>query len=190
MRQFAPVFARSLTGPYIHVVMPLSLPRILFEPRRYPALILAASIGVLAGAFFFQHVVGLDPCVLCIWQRYPYVAAIALMLVAIYCLGAGGRGWLLGLCGLVFLAGAGIAFFHAGVEQHWWRGTAECAGGMAMGQGVADLMARAQAAQPARCDEIPWSLFGLSMAGYNVLISLALAAASLHAARRLIREQP
>ncbi len=170
--------------------MPPFPPRIPFEPRRYPALILAASIGVLAGAFFFQHVIGLDPCILCIWQRYPYVATIALSLFAIFCLGAGGRGWILGLCGLIFLAGAGIASFHVGVEQHWWQGTAECAGGMAPGLGLADLMAKAQAAAPARCDEIPWSLFGISMAGYNVLISLALAAASLHAARRLIGERP
>ncbi len=166
------------------------MPQFLFEPRYFPSLILAASIGVLGGAFFFQHVVGLDPCILCIWQRYPYVATIALSLIAIFCVGAGGRGWILGLCGLVFLAGAGIAGFHVGVEQHWWQGTAECTGAIAPGRGVADLLARAQAVQPVRCDEIPWSLFGVSMAGYNVLISLALAAASFYAARRLIGERP
>lgn len=155
-------------------------------PRHYPALILAASAGVLLTAFGFQHIGGLDPCVLCIRQRYPYVATILLSLLAVGLASARARGGLLALCGVIFLVGGGIAAFHVGVEQHWWQGTAECTGAVAQGLSLADVLAQAEAGPGARCDEIPWSLFGISMAGYNLLLSLALAAASLYAARRLI----
>ena len=157
------------------------------EPRQYPPLVLVASIAILGGAFAFQHFGGLDPCVLCVWQRYPYGVTIAASAAAFLVAGARGKGALLALCGLAFLAGAGLAGFHVGVEQHWWQGTAQCAGGAApaAGAGLSDLLAQAQAGPAPRCDEVPWSLFGVSMAGYNLLLSLALAAASLYAAARL-----
>jgi disulfide bond formation protein DsbB len=157
------------------------------EPRHVPLLVLVASIAILGGAFAFQHFGGLDPCVLCVWQRYPYGVTIAASAAAILVAGGRGKGALLALCGLAFLAGAGVAAFHVGVEQHWWQGTAQCAGGAApaAGAGLSDLLAQAQAGPAPRCDEVPWSLFGVSMAGYNLLLSLALAAASLYAAARL-----
>ena len=161
------------------------------EPRQYPPLVLVASIAILGGAFAFQHFGGLDPCVLCIWQRYPYGVTIAASAAAMLVPGGRGKGALLALCGLAFLAGAGVAGFHVGVEQHWWQGTAECTGAGAVapapasGPGLSGLMAQAEAGPAPRCDEVPWSLFGLSMAGYNLLLSLALAVASLYAAARL-----
>ena len=154
------------------------------EGRLFAAVVLAASAGVLGTAFLFQFVGGLQPCVLCIYQRWPYVAAIVLATGALLFAGDRGRPWLLGTAGAVFLVGAGIAFFHVGVEQHWWQGTASCGGGPSADT-VEALKARLLAAPVVRCDEVAWSLFGISMAGYNVLLSLALSAFSLFGAWRL-----
>ena len=152
--------------------------------RLLPALILAASAATLGGAFLFQYVGGLAPCVLCIYQRYPYGVAIALSALTLFLQGGRARGALLLLCGLAFLAGAGIGVFHVGVEQHWWEGTAACTGEAGPAGSLEALRAQLMATPVARCDRIAWSLFGISMAGYNVLISSALALLSLWAARR------
>ena len=155
---------------------------------RVPALILAASVAVLAGAFLFQYAGGLAPCVLCIYQRYPYGVAIALSALALILANGRTRGAALLACAAAFLVGAGIAVFHIGVEQHWWQGTAACTGGDAGPAGSLEaLRAQIMAAPVVRCDQIAWSLFGISMAGYNALISSALALVSLVAARRALR---
>jgi disulfide bond formation protein DsbB len=137
----------------------------------------------LLGALFFQYVVGLAPCVLCIWQRWPHVAVVVLGAAALgLARRAGARAAALALAGIALLVGAGIGAFHVGVEQRWWAGTSECGG--AVGAGSVDaLRAQILAAPVVRCDEVAWSLFGISMAGYNVLISLALAAVAFLAAR-------
>lgn len=155
---------------------------------RVPALILAASVAVLAGAFLFQYAGGLAPCVLCIYQRYPYGVAIALSALALILANGRTRGAALLACAAAFLVGAGFAVFHIGVEQHWWQGTAACTGGDAGPAGSLEaLRAQIMAAPVVRCDQIAWSLFGISMAGYNALISSALALVSLVAARRALR---
>src|SRR5258708_21125576 len=92
---------------------------------RLPLLVLAASSVALATAFAAQYWGGLQPCVLCLYQRWPYAVAIALALVAL-ALGGAARGWTVGLAGVAFTVGAGIAMFHVGVEQGWWQGTSEC----------------------------------------------------------------
>lgn len=146
--------------------------------RAIALLLLAASVGVLATAFAFQHLGGLAPCVLCIWQRYPYAAGIVLAMAAYLLrdrppLAAAA----VLLAGLVFLVGAGIGAFHVGVEQGWWQGTAACGGERPSSGSVEELYRRLMATTTvARCDVIPWSLFGISMAGYNILLSLGLAA--------------
>jgi disulfide bond formation protein DsbB len=94
---------------------------------------------------------------------------------------------LVGLCGLLFLIGAGIAAFHVGVEQHWWAGTAECGGQASGARTVEQLQAMIEAAPVVRCDVVAWSLFGISMAGYNVMLSLALAAFAFVSAFRRAR---
>lgn len=154
--------------------------------RLPPLLVLAASIATLGGAFLFQYVGGLAPCVLCIYQRYPYGVTIALSTLTLFLPGSKSRGGALLLCGLAFLVGAGIGIFHVGVEQHWWEGTAACTGSLDL-SGASSLEALRQqilSAPVARCDRIPWSLFGISMAGYNVLISLGLVLFSFWGARR------
>lgn len=157
----------------------------LSAPRTSALFLMAASAGSLLAAFFFQYVVGLQPCILCIWQRWPYAAVIALTILALTVGGRAAklRAALLALCGVVFLIGGGIAVFHVGVEQHWWTGTPGC-GVTATATSIEALRAQIMAAPVVRCDQVAWSLFGISMAGYNILISLVLAAVAFVSARR------
>lgn len=157
------------------------------NPRLMPALLVAACLGALGSALASQYWGGLYPCVLCIYQRYAYGAAMALAALA-FLLAAHPAGRRLALVGsgLAFLTGSGIAVFHVGVEQHWWQGTAEC-GSAGAADSLEALRAQVLSAPVVRCDEVPWSLFGISMAGYNALVSLGLGIASLVAARRLAR---
>ena len=161
-----------------------------FESRLVFGALLAASVLILGAAFAFQLIGGLQPCELCIWQRYPYAIAIGLTGVGIGLARAGVShrilALLLLLCALTFLTGAGIALFHVGVEQKWWQGTSACVAQLSGVTTMEDFRQRLLAAPVVRCDEAAWSLFGLSMAGYNMLLSLALGIASLVAARRLV----
>ena len=147
--------------------------------------ILIASLGILGSAFAFQYLGGLQPCPLCIAQRWPYAATLGLSAFAVAVARDDRRAarLLIGAAGLVFAIGAGIAIHHVGVEQHWWTGSAECtapAGGANLS--VAEMTARLFATPVVRCDEIPWSFLGLSMAAWNALVSSGLAASSLLAA--------
>jgi disulfide bond formation protein DsbB len=150
-------------------------------------LILLAGLGsaaVLAGAFAFQYLGGLAPCTLCLWQRWPHAAAVAVMALA---LALPSRAWPW-LGALAALATAGIGGFHAGVEHGWWEGLASCSGGSIAGLSVETLLdPTAEVAAPVRCDEVPWSLMGISMAGWNMLVSLGLAGLWLMAARAPLR---
>lgn len=153
--------------------------------RRTAALILLlASAAILAAAFAFQHLGGLAPCALCIYQRYPYAVVIALTGLALAASGRVPLGPVLVLSGLALLADAAIAGFHVGVEQRWWAGTAECGGTGGADLSLEELKAQVLAAPVVRCDEVPWSLFGISMAGYNLIMALALAVFALAAAAR------
>mgnify|MGYP001812724616 CR=1 FL=1 len=143
---------------------------------RFPAALAALAAGAaLAIAFTAQFAFGLLPCELCIWQRWPLAAAGALGLLALI---LGPRGLFRPLCllaALAFLATAAIAGFHVGVEQKWWSGTASCAP-PALGAGTTlDELRESILGQPVvRCDEPAWTLFGISMAGYNFLFSLSM----------------
>ena len=161
----------------------------LLRPRASALSILFASATVLGAALFSQYAGGLEPCVLCVYQRAPYAAAIALA-AAGFAMARDRRavGGLHGLAAAVFLIGAGIAAYHVGVEWRWWAGTEACAGAGAGGaRSVDELRAQIMSAPAVRCDEVAWSLFGVSMAGYNFLVSLALAGFSVLAARANLR---
>lgn len=163
---------------------------LLDRPRLVPLLILLVSLGALGTAYASEVWGGLKPCVLCYYQRYAYAGAGALGLAALLA-GAKPRRLLVGLAGLAFLTGAAIAFFHVGVEQLWWRGTTAChAPEIDMSLPIEQLRERLLATDFVACDQIPWSLFGLSIAGYNVLASLLLGLASLWAARRMTGGKP
>jgi disulfide bond formation protein DsbB len=152
-------------------------------------MVLTSSAAILLAAFAFQYVGGLQPCILCWWQRYPYMVTIVLALIAVALAPARppvARA-LLGLCAVVFLVGAGIAAFHVGVEQHWWQGTAECGANFGPAGSVDELRRRLLAQAVVRCDDITWSLFGISMAGYNFLLSLVLAVFAIRAAQSVTR---
>ncbi|MEL6677971.1 MAG: disulfide bond formation protein B [Pseudomonadota bacterium] len=141
------------------------------------------SVGLLGGALAFQYLGGLYPCQMCIWQRWPHGLAIAVGVVALMVPTA--RRPLAIVGGLVVLVGAGIGLFHAGVEQGWWEGVTACASGQDVGGlSAEELLNQILEAPVVRCDEIPWSLGGLSMAAWNAVLSLALAILWLSAGRR------
>lgn len=146
------------------------------DPRPILVLGTAASAAALLVAFAAQHLGGLAPCPLCLWQRWPYAIAIAVGLLALVVLPAHRLRLAAGALGLLFLAGGGIAFFHVGVEAGWWQGLAECSGAATLGaQSIDDLRKALMETAPVRCDAVPWSLFGLSIAGYNLIASAVLA---------------
>ena len=141
--------------------------------RALPWLVLAGPAAVLGAALLSQYVGGLNPCPMCIWQRWPHAIAIALAAVALIA-GSRGRPIYL-LIALVLLVGAGIGGFHAGVEQGWWEGPTSCSGGDVGSMSTQDLINQIMTAEIVRCDEIPWSFLGLSMAAWNGVVSVALA---------------
>ena len=139
------------------------------------------SAALLAGAFAFQYIGGMAPCQLCLWQRWPHGAAVLIGLAALV------TGWraVLWLGALAALTTAGIGAFHVGVEFGWWEGLATCTAGSISGLSTADLLNPAvDIAAPVRCDAVAWSLFGISMAGWNTIASLALASVWTAAARK------
>lgn len=139
------------------------------------------SLCLLLAAFAFQYLGGLAPCVLCLWQRWPHAAAVTLGLVA---LAFGGR-FLPVLGALATLASAAIGLFHVGVEQQWWEGLATCTVNTMQGLSGADLLnTDISVGAPAACDKIAWALMGISMPGWNVILSLGLTGLWLMAARR------
>jgi disulfide bond formation protein DsbB len=152
-------------------------------PRTAAAIVLAASVATLGGAFAFQYLGGFAPCELCLMQRWPYAAAIAAAALAFAPMhGAAAQRALLGVAAVAFLVGLGLATWHVGVEQHWIAGPDSCSGGPQGATTIEELRRRLMAQDVVRCDEVPWSLFGVSLAGFNVLISAVLAAFSLSAA--------
>jgi disulfide bond formation protein DsbB len=153
--------------------------------RRIPALVVIASLASLAVALASQHWGGLQPCVLCIYQRYPYGVAAALGIVGLIVAGRPGllRTVLL-LAALAFFVDAGIAAFHVGVEQHWWAGTSECGSVLDLNASPEDLKNQLLNQPVARCDEPAWELFGISMAGYNFLYAALCGVAALWFAAR------
>jgi len=145
----------------------------------YVWLAAGGSAALLLAAFAFQYLGGLAPCALCIWQRWPHAAAVAIGALAL----TTGRFALAWLGALAALATAGIGLYHSGVERGWWTGPQACSGGDIGALTPEELLARIMAAPVVRCDEVPWALAGLSMASWNAIASFALALLWLQAAR-------
>ena len=153
--------------------------------RKNPAAAAAAAIAALGaatlgGAWFFQYGLRLKPCPLCLEQRYPYYFAIPLaVLVLVGTTVGASRKVLLGALFAIVLGmlwNAGLASYHAGIEWKWWAGPRDCSGALEGLGSANDLFNQLQSVNVVRCDEAAWRFLGLSLAGYNVLISLALAA--------------
>jgi disulfide bond formation protein DsbB len=158
-----------------------SLARSPSNPALMSALaITAIAAATLAGAWFFQLVLDIRPCPLCLEQRFAYYLAIPLgALTALAAARGAPRGVLLGglvLLAAATLANAGLGTYHAGVEWRFWQGPTDCTGPVGNLGSAADLLARLDTVKVIRCDEVQWRFLGLSLAGYNVLISLAMAA--------------
>ncbi|MGE0652600.1 MAG: disulfide bond formation protein B, partial [Alphaproteobacteria bacterium] len=140
------------------------------QPRPLFAVLLAAAAAILGTALASQYLGGLQPCELCLWQRYPYAVVIGLSGIGFGLAGVPGmpRGVLAGIAALIALAlaaDAAIAVFHVGVEQHWWQGAAGCTGETGGARTAADLARQLKATPVVRCDEVAWSFLGISMAG-------------------------
>ncbi len=136
----------------------------------------ADSAATLLAVLALQYLGGLPPCPLCVWQRWPWLGVALLGLL----------GWrwqpraLLGVVALVLLGGAGLGSYHLGIEQGWWALPAGCAAGA--GAHSIEELKRLLAEAPPACDQVRFALFGLTLAGWNVLVSLALAAYAAAAA--------
>lgn len=156
---------------------------------RAASLIAAIAALTLGGAWFFQLVLGLQPCPLCLEQRYAYYLAIPLAIVVAVAAARDAPRSLLyaGFFALLLaaLANAVLGGYHAGVEWKWWPGPTDCSGPVVDLGKAGDLLSRLDTVKVVRCDEVQWRFLGLSMAGYNVLISLLMAALALFGIKRL-----
>lgn len=144
-------------------------------PLRLIGLIGLTSAALIAGAWYFQLVVGLVPCKLCLEQRLPHYAAIGLSFIGLVLarsLRLQGL-VLLGLAALMAVS-AGLGLYHAGVEWGWFLGPSDCGGGVAAASGVQDFMKQLQSVKVVSCAEAAWRFLGLSLAGWNALVSAVL----------------
>lgn len=139
----------------------------------------------LAAAFVSEYGYGLHPCEMCWWQRYPYMIA-AVFLLAMQAMGMRERRITLFILSVIFAANAFIAGYHVGVEQKWWAGITSCASTGTVGT-IDDMLEALKNTTLVRCDEIQFSLFGISMAGYNGLIALSLALFTAYHGKRSVR---
>lgn len=136
------------------------------------------SALLLAGALGFQYLGDLPPCTLCIYQRVPHALAVPLALAALATRtrsGGSAEGFL-AAAALVLAAGVGLAIYHWGIEAHWWAGPQSCTGtGAAFPSSVEELANAMRATPIVACDVVAWSLFGISLAGFNAIFSAILA---------------
>lgn len=147
--------------------------------QRFIVIAAGGSALLMLGALAFQHLGGMAPCKLCLWQRWPHVIAVAIGVLAFFL-----PGRILPLAGaLAALTTAGIGVYHTGVERGLWEGPASCTSSGVSGLSADELFDQIMAAPLIRCDEVPWETLGLSMASWNAIIALALTLFWLQAAR-------
>jgi disulfide bond formation protein DsbB len=153
--------------------------------RREPAAAAALAVFIgsavtILGAWYFQYVLELPPCPLCLEERLPYHIVIPLsLLLTIAAMVRAPRALIVvGFLAIIaaMLVSAALGAYHAGVEWRWWPGPTDCSGPMTNFNAKGPLLNQLQSIHVVRCDEAAWRFLGLSLAGYNVLISLALAA--------------
>lgn len=150
---------------------------VLTRPTLAAAIVTAVPAVLLAAAFVFQYGFGLAPCVLCIYQRWPYAAIIVIGLAA-FVLARRGHAKpaaaLIFITALIFIGETLLAAYHVGVEYHWWASAFEgCSTGFDV-TGGGSILDKIESTAAVRCDAVAWSLFGISMAGYNAIIAFAM----------------
>lgn len=161
-----------------------------FQPASAARLIaLLLPLALLGGALFSQYFGGLHPCEMCYWQRYPHAAAIVLALLSFTGPAPSTRARVLVLLAALAIAVSGaIGVYHAGVEAKVFEGFTQCTASATRGMSTADILKQITHAPVVRCDEVQFRFLGISMAGWNAILSLGAAAAilllSLKSARR------
>ncbi|HKG99929.1 MAG TPA: disulfide bond formation protein B [Bradyrhizobium sp.] len=170
------------------------------HPRDHANAALIAALAItaiaaitLAGAWFFQLVLDIRPCPLCLEQRYAYYLVVPLgALIALGAARGVPRAALVAGFAVIALAtlwNAGLGAYHSGVEWGFWQGPAECSGPVGNLGSAGDLLQRLDSAKVIRCDEVQWRFLGLSLAGYNVLISLLMAVIAAWGGIRSLRRR-
>lgn len=157
----------------------MAVPRTRNE-RRANMLALLIPAALLAGAWASQLIGGLYPCEMCHWQRWPHYAALVPALLAFVMPQRSIRGSLVILAALLIAVSGSIGVAHAGVEYGWWQGFTACTSTVDLtGLSAADRLSAIMKAPVIRCDVAQWTLGGISLAGFNAIISLGGAAAIL-----------
>lgn len=145
------------------------------RPRPFSLLLLAVSAAALGTAFVAQFAYGYEPCVLCVYQRIPYGVLLILGTFGLLSAGKAPMHAVALFAMLSFIVGAAIAGYHVGVEQTWWVSAAPCGGGLDMSASSTDFLAALQQKAEKSCGDIDWTLFGISMATYNFVVSAVMA---------------
>ncbi len=159
-------------------------------PSRLGILAFLGSGALMLGALYFQYVLQLPPCELCHWQRYPHIVAVVA--------GAGALASyryprlalvLVMIATAALIATSAVGIYHAGVEYRWWAGPQSCTGSIPTGLSAEELKRRLFSTKMVRCDETAWSMWGLSMAAWNAVISAAFAFVLSSGVATWVREQ-
>jgi disulfide bond formation protein DsbB len=154
---------------------------------RFSVFVLAVNVAVLGSVLVSQYWGGLTPCELCVLQRWPWVAAVVISLIGIKVSKRLALRWVALTLAAVFAVSSALAFYHVGVEHHWFAGPSACTGAATAADTVEALKARILGQMPVRCDEPAWSLWGISLAGWNLLASLVMGGICLAVFSRLRR---
>jgi disulfide bond formation protein DsbB len=145
-----------------------------FHTRTAFFMVLLVAIAALGSALIAQFGFGLKPCIMCLWQRLPYAVIIPVVLLAL-CIKPRGQGYFLLFFILLFLVSAALAFFHFGIEQHWWTLEQGCKVGTLTAKTQAEAIAEILATPQAECDKVAWRLMNLSITLWNTALSLSMA---------------
>jgi disulfide bond formation protein DsbB len=142
--------------------------------RTFPVFVLVTSAAVMAAVLLSQYWGGLTPCELCLSERWPWDVAIVIAFVAAMVGSRPALPWVALLLAAVFAAGSALGFYHLGVEQHWVAGPSACTSAAGTPETLDALKVQLLHQQPVRCDEPAWTIFGVSLAGWNFLASLVM----------------
>lgn len=163
--------------------------------RIAPLIVLTASMALLGTAYGFEYIGGLAPCDLCYYQRYPYMATIVIGLIGTWVVVAsrGSRNSrsfiaaLMFVAMLLFLTDAAVAGYHTGIELTWWPGPDSCTSPSLSFNSFEEFRDQVSSLIAPRCDEVPWEMLSISMAGWNGVAALGMAIFSFAAWRRAAR---
>ena len=162
-----------------------------FEPtptrlqQIYPGILAWIGGGTLIMVYVTEYAFNLEPCQLCLIQRIPYVIIAIIGWIGLKHSDWLSAGNLTAIAGFVFLAGAVIAIYHVGVEQHLWQSAIGCSGELNPQMSANQLQGMLQQKPPKPCNVVDWTLFGVSMASYNAFFSLICAGITINIDRRL-----